>query len=312
MDLVFLGSGAIAVPVLRRLARHPDHRVCGVLSQPDRPAGRQRVLTPSPVTLAARELELEVLTPERVGDPAVRDWLTERRPELGVVFAYGQFIPRAVHDLPARRMINLHPSLLPLYRGAAPIAWAMAEGCTETGVSIQYVEPEMDGGDILAQLRVEIDPEEDAEALTARLVALGTEMLVELLAEMAAGRAQAVPQDRARATLARRLTKEDGRLDWSLPARQLRNRVRAFVPWPGSFFPFGPVEANASCKVRRARVEPGQAAPGTVLEWGGDGPLIATGEDALRLLVLQPPGGREMSGRDFVRGRPPPPENRLR
>ena len=302
MNLVFLATGDIAVPVLHRVLADGRHRVVGVICQPDRPAGRNRQLTPCPVKQAALAAGLDVFSPERIKDPAVLEWLAARQPDLGVVFAYGQLIPRAVFDFPRFRMINIHPSLLPLYRGAAPIQWALADGRTETGVSIMYIEAAMDSGDILIQQKTEIHPEEDAAALSERLSGLGAELLLDVIGLLENGHARPTPQDPAHVTHARLLTKEDGRITWSLPAETLHNRLRGFQPWPGAFFPAPGGPAEAMIKVRRTRVEPGHGTPGHVLALEGDGPLVATGLGALRLLELQIPGKTWMSGRDFLSG----------
>jgi methionyl-tRNA formyltransferase len=302
MNIVFLATGAIAVPVLRRILADGTHSVTGVITQPDRPAGRNRQLTPSPVRQAAVEAGLDVLAPEKIRDSAVMDWLAARAPDIAVVFAYGQLIPRRVFDFPPHRTLNIHPSLLPLYRGAAPINWALADGHTETGVSIMYIAEAMDAGDILLQQRVTIAPEEDAESLSTRLADLGATLLLDAFRLIGEGHARATPQDHAHATHARRLTKEDGRIDWTLPAAALHNRVRAFQPWPGAYFPEPGGPAGAMVKVGRTRPAAGQGAPGTLLELAADGPVVAAGEGAVQLLALQPAGKRMIPGPDFVRG----------
>jgi methionyl-tRNA formyltransferase len=297
-----MATGAIAVPVLKRILGDPRHQVCGVISQPDRPAGRNRQMAPSPVKQAALDAGVEVYTPEKIRDPAVMDWLAAKNPDLAVVFAYGQLIPRRVFDFPRHRTINIHPSLLPHYRGAAPINWAIADGLSETGVSIMYITERMDAGDVLMQRRVAIEPGEDAVSLSSRLASIGGEMLLEAIHLIEIGHARPTPQDESHATHARLLTKEDGRIDWTRPATEIHNRVRAFQPWPGACFPDPAGPAGAMIKVGKTRVEERAGSPGEILDLSGDGPLIATGRGALRLCTIQPAGKKMASGRDFLNG----------
>ena len=296
-----MGTAAIAAPVLEELAGSAQLRLVGVVSQPDRPAGRNRRMTPSPVSETARKLGLPLLTPEHIGDAAAVEWLRRLEPDVAVVFAFGQFLPRAVRDLPRFRSINIPPSRLPLHRGAAPIPWAIAGGEDSTAVSIIRMEKEMDAGDVLACRDLEIRPEDTSETLGARAATLGAELVLETLRAMEAGTLAGRPQDPALATHARKLEKSDARIDWTLPATAIHNRLRAFDPWPGVGFPSA-ANPGELVKVWQTRVESASGVPGTVLELGREGPLIACGRDAIRLLIVQPPGKRRMPGADFARG----------
>jgi methionyl-tRNA formyltransferase len=203
--------------------------------------------------------------------------------------------------VPRLGTINVHPSLLPKYRGASPIQWALANGDAETGVSVLYVTPKMDAGDLLAQERYPIAPEDTFCTLEPKLAAKGAELLVRVLDEFRAGKTQGIPQDEAQVTFARKLSKEDGRVDWRLPAEAIRNRLRGFAPWPGAYTV---LPGGALLKIHEMKVEDGVAgaAPGTVLEARGEGPLIAAGKGAVRLVAVQPAGKKAMGGRRSCAG----------
>jgi methionyl-tRNA formyltransferase len=295
--ILFMGTAEIAVPSLAALHEAPDFTVCGVCTQPDRPSGRRRVLTASPVKQKAQELGLPVLTPDRVGSCC--DALAALRPDLMVVFAYGQYLPKTVCELPSAGAINLHPSMLPKYRGASPIQSAIANGDTETGLSVIRVGEKMDAGDILLQVPVTIGPEETSAELHDRFAALSAEVIVKAARSIRDGTAVWRAQKDEEATECRKLEKEDGRMDWSMPARVLYSRVRAYQPWPGTFTE---LDGKGPLKILSARVEPGAGAPGEVLDVSGGGPLVACGEEALRLLRVQPPGKAAMDGRAFLNG----------
>ena len=294
--IVYLGTAEIAVPAMQALAAQPALTLAGVISQPDRPSGRKRVLTPSPVKTAALALEVPVHTPENIGDAV--PLLEDLRPDLMVVFAYGQYIPTRIFDFPPMGSINFHPSLLPRYRGASPIQSALAAGDTQSGLSVIRVGKAMDAGDILLQEPVEIGPEENAEALSARFAQLAADLVPKVIACLREPQPVWTPQDPERVTECRKLSKADGLVDWQVDAQTLHNRIRAYQPWPGAYFPLG----DGMLKIHAARVEAGSGQPGEVLDAGDAGPLIACGADALRLLCVQPPGKTPMSGGDFLRG----------
>lgn len=303
MRVVFMGSDELALPALHRLLATEWCEVPLVVTQPDRPQGRKRRLAPCPVKQDAMERGVPVWTPEKVGSPTSVEKLRRERPDLFAVAAYGQFIPSQVLDLAPHGGINIHPSLLPRYRGASPIQWAVANGDAETGVTILYVSREMDAGDILLQERCPIDPEETAADLKPRLAERGADRLIEAILQLRNGTARPEPQDPAQVVTVSKLKKEEGRLDWRLPAEALRNRIRGFQPWPGCFCEWPP-GGEGRLNVLKARVEADDGVPGQVLALEGDGPLIATGRAALRLLEVQPAGKKPMSGQSFLLGHP--------
>lgn len=305
MRIVFMGSADLAIPSLEILLRDPTIEIVGVVTQPDRPAGRRRQPTACPLKACAEKHGLAVATPDIIGAAEAVAALAALRPDLFVVVAYGQFIPERVLALAPYRGINVHPSLLPQYRGAAPIQWAIAHGDTETGVSIIDVAARMDAGDLLLQESLPIAPEDTSQTLHDKLAQLGAQLLLETIGKLRNGTATRCPQDESLATTVRKLSKEDGILDWSAPAETLRNQIRAFNPWPGSRcrLPDG-----TELKVWNAAVETAEGLPGTLLD---DQLLVATGHAALRLLEVQPAGRKRMSAEAFLNGQPLPRGNRL-
>jgi len=304
MRVVFFGSASIGFPLLEALLVSPDDDVVAVVTQPDRPVGRKLKLTACPVKEVALEKGLNVLCPEKVGSAESVEALQELNADLFVVVAYGQYIPSAVLELPPNGLINLHPSLLPKYRGASPIQWALANGDDLTGVTILYVSKKMDSGDIILQREVPICPEDNAATLEPVLAQAGAELLMKAVEQIRSGTVTAQPQNDAEATEVCKLTKEDGRINWNLSAVVLNNRIRAFISWPGCFCNV-PVRSDMQrLKVLAARVEEGNGKPGEVLESEGEGPLVATGNGALRLLSVQPAGKKVMDGPAYLRGYP--------
>lgn len=306
MRTVFLGTPAFAVPSLEALLAS-RHTVVLVVTQPDRPGGRGMRLQPPPVKEAARRAGLPVFQPERVRDPGAVQRIRTAGPDVLVVVAFGQLVPKALLDLPPRGCVNLHPSLLPRHRGAAPVAAALLAGDRETGVTTMYLDEGLDTGDIILQRATPIGPEEDRPALEARLARLGAELLVETLDRIEAGNAPRIPQDEARATYTPRLTRSDGEVVWDEPADLLQNRVRALNPWPGAFTWW----QGKRVRICRARVAAGGGddhdapghTPGEVLATGPEGIRVATGQGgSLLLLALQPEGKRPMTAREFVNG----------
>nr|BAL54359.1 methionyl-tRNA formyltransferase [uncultured Chloroflexota bacterium] len=294
--LVFMGSPQFALPALRALAQHET--VVGVVTQPDRPAGRGQQLTPPPVKILAQELGLEVIQPVRLRDAQTIARLQAWQPEVIVVAAYGQILPPQVLDLPPWGCLNIHASLLPRWRGAAPIQHAILAGDAETGVTIMKMDEGLDTGPILSQRAIPIAPDENAETLGEKLANLGASLLLETLPQYLSGRLHPRPQPVEGVTLAPRLKKEDGQLDFSLPAVLLERRVRAFFPWPGAWFSW----QGMLIKVLRARVGPHvQALPGAPLRWQG-WPALATAHGLLVLEEVQPAGKKPMSGKAFLAG----------
>jgi methionyl-tRNA formyltransferase len=233
MELIFLGTPTFAVPTLERIVE-AGHRVLAVFTQPDRPKGRGGQLAASPVKQAALRLGLPVHQPERIRRPEVVEQLKQMSPEAMIVVGYGQIIPQSIIDLPPRGIINVHASLLPKYRGAAPIQWAVANGETRTGVTTMRIDAGLDTGDMLLKWETPIGPEEDALELGPRLAAAGAELLVETLRD----NPPPVKQDSEVATYAAILNKEDGEIDWHWPATKIFNRARGFLPWPGAYSSF--------------------------------------------------------------------------
>jgi methionyl-tRNA formyltransferase len=299
MRAVFMGSPAFAVPSLERLLAD-GHRVSLVVTQPDRPAGRGQALRPPPVKAAALRHTLPLVQPERLDDPAVLARLHDADPEIVVVVAFGQYLPRPIRELPPLGCVNVHASLLPKLRGAAPIARALLEGEAETGVTIMRVEGRMDAGPMLLQRRCPIRPDDDAGSLHDRLAPLGAEALAEALHLLAAGRAVWSPQDDSQATAAPKLTDADCRLDLAAPPGHLVNQVRGLSPAPGAYLA---LDGGQRLKVLRASAREGSGLPGHILALEEEALVLAAAEGALALLSVQPEGKRRMSGAEFARGR---------
>ena len=296
MRIVFMGSAELAIPSLAAVLDTGNAEVVGVVTQPDRPAGRKRQPTPCPLRAFANEQGLNVMTPEKLGDPESVDALAALKPDLFVVVAYGQYIPSRVIELAPNEAINVHPSLLPKYRGSAPIQWAIANGDRVTGVSIIYLAKKMDAGDILRQETYPIDEDDTSGTLHDKLAVFGAELLLQAIDDIRTGTVLRTVQDEAQVVDVRKLTKEDGEIDWTLPAETIRNRIRAFDPWPGSICTLPDRE---SLKVWAAKVEALSGQPGEVLD---DRLLVAAGEGALRLTEVQPAGKKRMPAASFLNG----------
>jgi methionyl-tRNA formyltransferase len=297
MRIVFMGTASFAVPSFEA-AVEAGHEVAAVVTQPDRPRGRGMALQPSAVRAAALERNLPVLQPEKASAEEFVDALRALAPEAIVVVAYGQILRQRVLDIPPLGCINVHGSLLPALRGAAPIQWAIINGLAETGVSTMFMERGMDTGDVIAEARTPIDPEDTASSLGERLAGMGAELLVPTLAEVQAGTAARRPQDSAFATYAPMLTKETGAVDWNEDAVAIRNRVHGCNPSPGAFCRRG-VETIKLWRAKAIEDRSSERA-GTVLETQ---PLLLAAEaGTLELLEVQPPNRTRMSGSEFARG----------
>jgi methionyl-tRNA formyltransferase len=316
MRLVFLGTPAFAVPTLERLVE-AGHQVLAVVTQPDRPRGRGQHPSPPPVKEAAARLGLAVRQPERVRLPETVEFLRALQPEAMVVVGYGQIIPQTVIDLAPLGIVNVHASLLPKYRGAGPIQWAILNGETRTGVTTMRIDAGLDTGDMLLKTEIEIGPEENAVELGARLAAVGADLLVETLAGLAAGAIVPEKQDSSQATYARLLKKEDGMVDWSLPAQAIHNRVRGLQPWPGAYTTF----RGQTLHIWKSRPGPWPPAPGPRPLSSGPWPpapgpclpgpgrissvkplIVSCGSGALELLEVQLEGRKRISAADFANG----------
>ena len=295
MNLVFLGTPSFAVPTLERIVE-AGHRVVAVYTQPDRPKGRGGALATSPVKETALRLSLPVYQPERVRRPEVVEQLKQMNPEAMVVVGYGQIIPRTIIDIPPRGIINVHGSLLPKYRGAAPIQWAIANGEARTGVTTMRIDAGLDTGDMLLKWETAIGAEENAIELGQRMSLAGADLLVETLAATI----DPIPQDNSEASLAPILKKEDGLIDWTWPARKIFNRARGFLPWPGAYTSF----RGQLFHIWKARVaeETGPCAPGSLVHLKKR-LLIAGGEGTmLELLEIQIEGRKRMPAEAFLNG----------
>ncbi|NLG74330.1 MAG: methionyl-tRNA formyltransferase [Chloroflexi bacterium] len=295
-QIVFMGSPEFALPTLRALAK--EYKVTGVVTQPDRPAGRGRDLTPPPVKKLAEELGLPTIQPQRLRDPDAMDQLREWNPDLIVVAAFGQILRQDVLSLPRFVCVNVHASLLPRWRGAAPIQAAILHGDEQTGVTIMCMDAGVDTGPMLAQAPTKILETDTAGTLSARLAELGAQLLIQTLPKYLSGELTPTAQDDSQATYAPMLKKEDGLLDFNRPAQELALRVRAFNPWPGTFTYW----ENQVLKIHRAHaVQSTSPKPGAALIHDGM-PAFGTLEGLLVLDEVQPAGKRPMPGEVFLRG----------
>ncbi len=310
LRIAFFGTPAFAVPTLDALLAAVPHTVVGIVTQPDRPRGRGRQVSDAPVKARAREAGLPVLQPERMTDETFLDTLASWRADLGVVAAYGRILTDALLAMPRLGMINVHGSLLPRYRGAAPVHRAIIDGEISTGITIMRVVKALDAGPMLATDHRAIGRDETSEEVERDLARIGARLLVAVVDQIARGQALETPQEEGLATYAHRLTKDDGAIDWSWPARRVHNLVRGLQPWPHAFtFLHGrrlivlrtTVEAP---EVARA-LAPTEVSPGTVTEAAGDRLIVATGGGLLRILEMQVEGRRPMTARDFLAGHRP-------
>jgi len=312
MVIVFFGTPQFAVPTLQRLL-DSTHTVAGVVTQPDRPRGRGHRVTDAPVKALAVERLIPVMQPDRLKPPDVADAMRAWQPDLGVVAAYGRIIPEHLLAIPRLGMINVHASLLPRYRGAAPVHRAVIDGESETGITIMRVVKELDAGAMFARATRPIGPDETSDVVEAALAELGANLLARVVEQIAAGTAREEPQDPARATYAPRLTKEEGLIDWSQPSSGIHNRVRGLYPWPHAYT----FVDGARLIVLRSRVDPADlegprdnedkapALPGTIVGVTRDAIQVATGEGGqLAIVEVQPEGRRPMLVRDFLAGHP--------
>jgi methionyl-tRNA formyltransferase len=294
--IVFMGTPDFAVSSLA--ACFDIGEVVAVVTQPDKPKGRGQAVSISPVKALAQERGVPVLQPVKLRTPPFSEELRQYAPDVCVVTAYGRILPKDVLELPRKGCVNVHASLLPRFRGAAPIQWSLAHGDAETGVSLMVMDEGLDTGPVLAMRRLPIGSEDTSATLHEKLAKLGGEILREDLPKYLRGELQPVAQPTEGVVLAPIINKEDGLLDFARPAAELERRVRAFTPWPGAFTGF----AGGRFKVHRARVGTGRGVPGTVLAAGPEGIEVATGEGSLVLLDVQPEGKRVMKAAEFLSG----------
>jgi len=300
MVVVFFGTPQFAVPTLRRLV-DSTHSVAGVITQPDRPRGRGQKITHAPVKALALERGIPVYQPDRLKPPEVAETLRGWRADLGVVAAYGRIIPEQLLAIPRFGMINVHASLLPKYRGAAPVHRAVINGESQTGVTIMRVVKELDAGAMLAKVTRPIGPDETSDVVETALADMGAELLVTVVDQLVSGIAREEPQDDTQATYAPRLTKEEGLIDWTRSAPEIHNRIRGLYPWPQAYTFF----KGTRLIVLRSAVATAGASPtipGTILRVTSEAIQVATGDGELAILDVQPEGRRAMRAHDFLLG----------
>jgi methionyl-tRNA formyltransferase len=308
MRVIFMGTPSFAAPILRAI-HESVHVPIGVVTQPDRPRGRGRKLAISPVKELAAELGLPIMQPRTTGDEAFIEEVDRMSPDLIVVAAYGRLLTKNLLDIPPRGCINVHASLLPKYRGAAPIQWAIAKGERKTGVTIMKMDEGMDTGDILLAQEVAIGEEDTAQSLHDRLAQAGARLIVEALDQLDRGTLRPIPQNHAEASYAPILKKEDGLIDWNQGAREIFNRIRGFNPWPGAFTHL----KGMQLKIFRGGIidEEARDVPGKVIQSGPEGVKVATGKGYLLIREVQLEGRTRMPIREFLVGNKIPPGTQM-
>ena len=299
--IIFMGTPDYAVPTLKAI-HHSPHHLDLVVTQPDRPRGRGRKVVPPPVKQTALDLGYQVIQPTKIRPPAFADSLKQRNPDLFVVVAYGRILPKSLLDVPRLGAVNVHASLLPKYRGAAPIQWAVINGEKETGITTIFMDEGMDTGDILATATEPIHPLDTAATLHDRLSQLGAQVLVHTLEQLADGTLKPAAQDHDRATFAPMLKKEDGRIAWHRTAGQIECFIRGVLPWPGAFTFYD----KQRLKIYRAEAiaHSNDVAPGTVMDGFPDELRVAAGSGALLIHEVQGESGKRLPIADFLRGHP--------
>ena len=303
MRILFMGTPDFAVPSLEALL-NAGHEICGVFTQPDKPKNRGMNLQAPPVKEFALAHDIPVFQPESVKDGGALEQIRQLQPELIAVAAYGRILPVDILEYPAYGCINVHSSLLPKYRGSAPIHWAILNGDEESGVTIMHMAKEMDAGDIIAQSVTPIDPNETVETLHDRLAQMGAALLVEVVEQIKAGTAKRTPQDESKVTYAPMLSRELSPLDWTRTARQLHDQVRGLIPWPATTTDIIGGQPVKIFEVEELGVAT-TAAPGTIVAAGKQGIDVACGDGVLlRIKQLQAQGGKRMAAADYLRGHP--------
>ncbi|HEV2804803.1 MAG TPA: methionyl-tRNA formyltransferase [Chthoniobacterales bacterium] len=300
MRVLFIGTGEIGVPVLRWLVESGEHELVGIVTQPDKPVGREQRIEAPPIKVAAAGIAAAILQPKRIKAEQAISEIRALAPEVIVVMAYGQILPRAVLEIPPIACLNLHASLLPRHRGAAPIQAAIVAGDRETGISVMYMDEGLDTGDVLLEKRIEISETETGGTLHDRLAEIAPPALKDALDQLARGTAPRRPQDSAAATYAPKLERDHGRIDWNEPAALIERKIRAFDPWPGAFALLrGPDDRERKLKVFRAAVTDSCSADPANL-------VVPTKSGALRLAEVQLEGKRRMTAAEFLRGQKGP------
>jgi methionyl-tRNA formyltransferase len=304
MRIVFMGTPELAAVSLRRLIATPEFELAAVVTQPDQPKGRGLKLTPSPVKEVALQANLPLLQPKRAREEHFVQQLAALKPDLIAVAAYGQILPKAILDLPRFGCLNVHTSLLPKYRGAAPIQPAILKGDAETGVTIMKMDVGLDTGDILTQERTAIEASDNSQTLHDRLANIGADLLARTIPQYVSGAVQSRPQPAEGVSHAAKIKKQDGEIGWTQPARVVWNRVRGLVPWPGAFTHLTAQPHPLLLKIWEAEPIDRSGEPGRVLQADKNGIIIACGTGALTISLLQREGGRRMSAAEFLTGHP--------
>ena len=302
--IIMLGTGDFALPTFDHLA-DAGYTLVALVTQPDRPQGRKKELIPSQIKLSAQRRGVPVEQPEDVNNAESLAMLAGYNPDLLVTAAYGQILSPALLGLPPLGGINLHGSILPSYRGAAPVARAIERGELETGVTVIRMTPRIDAGGMLAFARTPIDPDETAGELETRIALLGAPLVAETIEAIANGTAQIIPQPKARVTKAPKLSKEDGQIDWTMPARTIHNLVRAMQPWPGAATYWHRPTGSVRLMVHQTEIVEGDGPPGQILEATGDRLVIAAGKEAIRFISVQLVGKKPSLAAEFLRGHHP-------
>ncbi len=301
MRIIFIGTGEIGAPTLQALQKS-EHEIVAVVTQPDKPVGRDQRIEASPIKKAGAQMKMSILQPERIKERQAIEQIRALQPDVIVVIAYGQILPRAVLEIPKIACLNLHASLLPRWRGAAPIQAAIAAGDRETGITIMYMDEGLDTGDLLLQRKIDIAPNETGGSLHDRLGQIAPVTLLESLRMLSSGNVPRVPQDNALATSAPKLTRENGRIDWLEPAEVIARKIRAFDPWPGAFTQItAKLNEPRNLKIFSAEIVGLSGAPGEILRSEED-LIVAAGESALSLGDVQLEGKRRMSAPELRRG----------
>lgn len=309
---VFMGSPDFAIPALRALSKvktlnDKKFNIVGVVTQPDKPVGRKQTLTPPPVKIFAEDLGLSIFQPAKLRTEESIKLFKDLSPDIIVVVAYGKIIPKEIIEIPKFGVLNIHGSLLPKYRGASPIQFAILEGEIETGISIMLIDEEMDHGPILAQEKIDITPNETSESLSEKLSALGADLLIKVLPKWASGEIKTTEQKHDEATFTKILTKEDGKIDWALPVEKIERQIRAFYPWPGTWTIWN--HNNQTSRINVIKTKTVNDFPDSNYKNGqvfktATGFAVKTGNRSLEILKLQLEGKREIESKEFLNGHP--------
>jgi methionyl-tRNA formyltransferase len=302
MRIVFIGTGEIGVPTLEALLKS-EHEIVGVVTQPDKPVGREQRIEPPPIKKALAGITMSILQPNKIKEQRAIEEIRTLRPDVIVVMAYGQILPRDVLEISKIACLNLHASLLPRWRGAAPIQAAIAAGDRETGITVMYMAEGLDTGDILLQRKIDIHANDTGGSLHDRLAQVAPEALFESLGLLAGGNPPRISQDKSLATYASKLTRDDGHIEWSEPAEVIERKIRAFDPWPGTFaFVADKSGHQPRLKILQACVVDAKGKPGEIVRADSRDLIVGTGKNALSLRRVQLEGKWRMSASDFVRG----------